>query len=115
MKMGFSNVFALKSGFTEWAEAGFPLEKKASLKEACIECHANLSPNIVSEWQKSKHRKSEVLCSVCHGDQHESEQDVAKAVIPRIGVCKICHETEDDPVVKAWAGEFRKTHNPKAR
>jgi 3-mercaptopyruvate sulfurtransferase SseA len=115
MTMGFAKVFAIKGGFAEWVEAGFPLEKKTSLKEACIDCHANLSPSIVSEWQQSKHRQNQVLCLVCHGDQHESEQDVAKAVIPGIGVCKRCHETEDDPVVNAWIAEFRKTHNPKAR
>ena len=114
-EMGFSQVFALKGGFMEWINAGFSTESKASLREGCIDCHAKVSPSIVIEWWQSKHSRNEALCSVCHGDQHVSEQDVAKTVMPEMDLCKRCHETQDAHVIKIWAGEFLKTHNPKAR
>ena len=36
----------------------------------CVNCHKKITPNIVTDWQLSKHSENEVDCSVCHGDQH---------------------------------------------
>ncbi|MFQ6083560.1 MAG: multiheme c-type cytochrome [Candidatus Aminicenantia bacterium] len=65
----------------------------ASAQE-CVDCHKKVTPNIVSDWQLSKHSQNEVDCSVCHGDQHKSAQDVAKVKIPTPETCAICHETQ---------------------
>src|SRR5690348_4063362 len=48
----------------------------------CLDCHSKKTPNIVSDWKISKHSGVGVTCVVCHGDQHNSEADIAKVKIP---------------------------------
>jgi len=60
--------------------------------QVCVECHKKITPNIVSDWQLSKHSQNKIDCSECHGDQHKSAQDVAKAKIPNPDTCGNCHE-----------------------
>ena len=62
--------------------------------QVCVECHKKLTPNLVSDWQLSKHSQNGVDCAVCHGDQHKSAQDVAKAQIPTPETCNSCHQTQ---------------------
>jgi len=64
----------------------------AASAQVCVECHKKITPNIVSDWQSSKHSQNKVDCSECHGDQHKSAQDVAKAEIPTPDTCGNCHE-----------------------
>ncbi len=59
----------------------------------CIDCHKKVTPNIVSDWQLSKHRPNGVDCSLCHGDGHRSAKDVEKVEIPTPETCANCHET----------------------
>jgi hydroxylamine dehydrogenase len=59
--------------------------------QVCVECHKKTTPNIVSDWQLSKHSQNAVDCSSCHGDQHKSDQDAAKAEIPTPDTCATCH------------------------
>jgi hydroxylamine dehydrogenase len=56
--------------------------------QECIECHKKVTPNIVSDWELSKHSKQNISCSKCHGDQHKFMVDFQKAKIPpdRMGV-----------------------------
>jgi hypothetical protein len=61
--------------------------------QVCVECHKKITPNIVSDWQLSKHNQNKIGCSECHGDQHKSAQDVAKVKIPTPDTCAACHET----------------------
>jgi hydroxylamine dehydrogenase len=60
--------------------------------QVCVECHKKITPNIVSDWESSKHSQNKIDCSECHGDQHISAQDVAKAKIPTPDTCGNCHE-----------------------
>ncbi len=60
--------------------------------QVCVDCHQKVTPNIVSDWQLSKHSQNKIDCSDCHGDQHTSAQDVAKAKIPTPDTCGNCHE-----------------------
>jgi hydroxylamine dehydrogenase len=60
--------------------------------EACVDCHKNTTPNIVTDWQISKHGQTGIDCSACHGDQHTSAADVAKVQIPTPDTCATCHE-----------------------
>ncbi len=60
--------------------------------QVCVDCHKKITPNIVSDWQLSVHYKNKIDCSECHGDQHKSAQDVAKAKIPTPDTCGNCHE-----------------------
>ncbi len=57
----------------------------------CVGCHQKINPRIVGDWQLSLHKKNEVDCSVCHGDQHQSAKDVQKARIPTPDTCADCH------------------------
>lgn len=61
---------------------------------SCIDCHNEISPNIVGDWQLSKHSQNEVDCSVCHGDDHRTMTDFEKARIPTPEVCATCHEEQ---------------------
>jgi hydroxylamine dehydrogenase len=64
----------------------------AASTQVCVECHKKITPNIVSDWKLSKHSQNKIDCSECHGDQHKSAQDVAKARIPTPDTCGNCHE-----------------------
>ncbi len=66
----------------------------SALAQVCVDCHKKVTPNIVSDWQLSQHSQNEVDCSVCHGDQHRSAQDVDKVRIPTPETCADCHETQ---------------------
>jgi len=94
--MGFNNVYALKGGYREWVKAKYPTEDKSALKQACVSCHKDVNPSIVSDWQLSKHSKEMVSCFICHGDQHTSAEDVAKAMTPTHHTCRACHEIQGE-------------------
>jgi hypothetical protein len=74
----------------------------APAAEPCVNCHKLVTPNIVSDWQLSKHSANGVACSVCHGDQHTSAADVGKANIPTPATCGNCHP---DRVAQFTAGK----------
>jgi hypothetical protein len=59
--------------------------------QQCIECHKDVTPNIVTDWQLSAHSKSDVDCSVCHGDGHTTAEDVANVNLPTPDTCADCH------------------------
>ena len=63
-----------------------------ALAQECVKCHKEITPNIVSDWQLSKHSQNEVNCSNCHGDGHSSAEDVANVQIPTPETCSECHE-----------------------
>jgi hypothetical protein len=65
-----------------------------ALAQECVDCHKKVTPNIVSDWQVSKHSQNEIGCSLCHGEQHKSADDVAKVQIPTPDTCATCHETQ---------------------
>jgi len=58
----------------------------------CVECHKKASPNIVADWQLSKHSQNGVGCEVCHGADHATALDAARAKIPTPDTCAQCHE-----------------------
>jgi len=60
--------------------------------QKCVECHKEVTPYIVSDWQSSKHSENEISCSVCHSERHKDPYDVAKAQIPTPETCADCHE-----------------------
>ena len=63
----------------------------ALVAQVCLECHKKVTPSIVSDWQVSRHAKNNVECSTCHGEEHTSAQDAAKARIPMPETCAGCH------------------------
>jgi uncharacterized CHY-type Zn-finger protein len=48
----------------------------AAFAQACIECHKKVTPQIVSDWQLSKHSKNKIDCPECHGNEHKTSKDV---------------------------------------
>ncbi len=62
--------------------------------QECVECHKTVTPNVVTDWQLSKHSQNDIDCSACHGDAHTSASDVAKVEIPTPETCADCHEEQ---------------------
>jgi hydroxylamine dehydrogenase len=62
--------------------------------QVCVGCHLNIHPGIVTDWKLSAHSQNGIDCVACHGDQHQSELDVAKVQIPTPDTCMACHEAE---------------------
>ena len=62
--------------------------------QECVECHKEVSPHMVKDWQLSKHAENEVGCIVCHGELHQTHDDIAKAKIPTPDTCFVCHEDQ---------------------
>lgn len=62
--------------------------------QACVDCHKKINPQIISDWQLSKHSQNGIECSTCHSDQHKSAQDIANVRIPTPETCAICHGTQ---------------------
>ncbi len=60
----------------------------------CVACHKDVTPNIVTDWQLSKHSQNDVDCSVCHGDGHTTAADFEMVEIPTPETCRTCHETQ---------------------
>jgi hydroxylamine dehydrogenase len=70
------------------------MSPQAGLAAGCVDCHKSTSPNIVSDWQLSKHGQSGIGCEVCHGDQHTGASDASKAQIPTPDTCAMCHDAK---------------------
>jgi hydroxylamine dehydrogenase len=70
------------------------MRSEAGFAAACADCHKKITPNIVSDWQLSKHSKSGIDCAVCHGDGHTAANDVAKVQIPTPDTCAMCHDAK---------------------
>lgn len=60
----------------------------------CVKCHTKVTPGIVTDWQLSKHSANEIICSDCHGSEHNSPSNVDKVSMPTPEVCATCHETQ---------------------
>ena len=69
--------------------AGAPLARAAD--DACVTCHEKVSPQIVTDWRLSLHSKQDVGCSTCHGEDHKTADDAAKAQLPTPETCAPCH------------------------
>lgn len=59
--------------------------------QECVECHREATPNIVSDWELSKHHDNDVGCLACHDSEHISASDADKAKIPTPETCAGCH------------------------
>jgi hypothetical protein len=79
-----------------------------AIAQTCVECHRKVTPNIVSDWQLSKHSQNAVACDSCHGDEHKTASDAAKAKIPTPETCGQCHaervaQYKNSKHAAAWA------------
>ena len=69
-------------------------------EDNCISCHKKITPNIVTDWQLSKHAVKEVGCTDCHGDKHVNANDYKSAQIPTPETCASCHQEQFDQFKK---------------
>jgi hydroxylamine dehydrogenase len=73
---------------------GCPLSAQAASGGNCAECHAKVTPSVVTDWQQSKHSKTGIGCEACHGVDHSTAADAAKATMPTIETCAHCHDQQ---------------------
>lgn len=87
---------------------GLFFSSSAVRAQTCVECHRKVTPNIVSDWQLSKHSQNAVACDARHGDEQKSANDAAKAKIPTPETCAQCHadrvaQYKNSKHAAAWA------------
>ena len=63
---------------------------------SCVECHREISPGQVSDWELSRHADVGLDCAVCHGSDHTSNNDTQLASFPDEHTCAGCHEEQFD-------------------
>ena len=64
----------------------------AAAQPECVDCHRQVTPGAVTDWELSAHHEMEVGCAECHGDGHMSADDVAAVSLPTAATCGECHE-----------------------
>jgi hypothetical protein len=71
----------------------------ASLAAAddCVDCHKQVSPGIVADWQVSRHSQTKggATCATCHGKLHSSKADAQLARMPTAETCGACHDKQE--------------------
>ncbi len=74
------------------ASAAAPVDED----EQCVGCHINVTPGIVKEYLDSPMAlaSESVSCTECHGEDHKTMDDHAKASLPTADTCIECHEEE---------------------
>ncbi|MBE9563399.1 MAG: cytochrome C, partial [Proteobacteria bacterium] len=70
----------------------------------CVTCHKDTTPGIVSQHESGKMAENGVSCSACHGSDHETKDDFAKAKMPTPETCAVCHS---DKVKQFKAGKHQ--------
>ena len=117
---GLSGVFLLSLVFVQWMEVARK-EEEAGLRKpriavpdssrACVDCHQQVTPGIVSHWIDSTHAKKGVGCYECHqADNADVDvydhygRQIATIVTPRD--CSRCHGK--------IAEEFERSHHSQA-
>jgi hypothetical protein len=62
----------------------------------CVDCHRDVTPRAVDDWEMSKHFGADVGCAACHGEDHTSAADVDLATGPTADTCAQCHADQYD-------------------
>jgi len=68
----------------------------AATESVCIDCHKEVTPNIVRDFLSGAMGKSGTDCSDCHGSGHQKADDVAAVQLPTEKTCQKCHEIQHD-------------------
>jgi hypothetical protein len=72
--------------------AGSPvLPAEADQERDCLGCHTEGTPNIVQDWQLSRHAASGVECATCHMGDYTSVHEGEGNSLPTPRVCGQCH------------------------
>lgn len=87
-------MMCVASRITHWFTIASACGTLLLATSECVDCHKKETPQIVSDWQLSKHAQNGVDCSVCHGTDHKSAADVSKVRVPTPETCASCHPTQ---------------------
>ncbi len=71
-------------------------ETSKQVSSDCVECHRDVTPGIVTDWELSRHHAEGVDCSLCHGDEHRTAEDVALVKTATPDVCATCHPIQTE-------------------
>ena len=90
---------ALLLAFTPWS---------TEAASDCVDCHRDITPRIVTDWEISAHAEQGFACDTCHGTAHTDGGDVAKVEFPTPDTCAQCHDKQTAQYKKgkhaiAWA------------
>jgi hypothetical protein len=66
----------------------------AGAQDSCVECHSDVTPGQVGDWETSKHHDNGIGCSVCHGSEHTTADDAGEVSFPDEQTCAMCHSTQ---------------------
>jgi hypothetical protein len=66
-------------------------ESASPARVECVSCHQEVTPGIVTDWQLSAHSKEAVGCEYCHGEDHDSADDVDEVRTVTAKTCALCH------------------------
>ncbi len=66
--------------------AGHPQLDEQETYVACSDCHRDVTPEIVEQWENSAHGIGLVKCYQCHGSYDNMMR------VPAVSNCSICHE-----------------------
>lgn len=78
---------------------GKKLDEDQMVHKDCAGCHVTVTPGIVKQHLGSPHAnpgkaEDEVRCHDCHGSEHTTMDDYAKAEMPTAAVCGECHKKQ---------------------
>lgn len=76
-----------------WTGKGIFQEQPPTSQETdlCMDCHKEVTPALVRDFQQSKKYTLGLRCEACHGTEHTTTEDVAQAQIPTPETCATCH------------------------
>jgi len=63
---------------------------------ACVSCHRDVTPAVVTDWMASAHAREEVDCATCHGTAHTDATDAEKVAPITAETCAACHRDQFD-------------------
>jgi cytochrome c553 len=68
----------------------------------CVACHSKTTPQVVTDWNESKHGVVLVKCAVCHGEPDGSGSRAFTASPDPQTVCASCH----DPALQRMQAKY---------
>ena len=66
----------------------------SAINSQCVDCHRDVTPRLVTDWELSRHREEGVDCTECHGKEHTTAEDVAEVGVATPDVCATCHPVQ---------------------
>jgi hypothetical protein len=83
---------AMFGATVSWADNASSLPD--TQESECVECHGEMNPGIVEQFEVSRHSASGLDCSTCHGTLHTSADDAENAAMPTPETCQMCHPNQ---------------------